>query len=173
MRTTYCKKEFISNIFIQPKNNGKYRLILNLAKFNKNTNYRHLKMESLNTAMHLISKNWYFTSVDLCDAYYSVPIASEHRKYLRFTWKQQMYEFTFLPNGLGKLFTKLMKPISLAYIDDSLLISDTTEHCSKNVNEIIHLLFDLGFAINYETSVLTQTHSIKFLFYCQFKYNDD
>ena len=46
--------------------------------------------------MHLISKNCYFASVDLCDAYYSVPIAPEHRKYLRFIWKQQMYEFTCL-----------------------------------------------------------------------------
>ena len=71
-------------------------------------------MESLNTAMHLISKNCYFASVDLSDAYYSVPIASEHRKYLRSTWKQQMYEFTCLPNGLAcapRLFTKLMKPV--------------------------------------------------------------
>ena len=66
----------------------KYRLILNLAKFNEN----------INTAMNIISKNCYFASVDLCDGYYSVPIASEHRKYLRFTWKQQMYEFTCLPN---------------------------------------------------------------------------
>ena len=126
--------------------------------------------------MHLISKNCYFASVDLCDAYYSVPIASEERKYLRFTWKQQMYEFTCLPNGLAcapRLFTKLMKPvyatlrsagfISVAYIDDSLLISDTAEHCSKNVNETINLLSEVGFTINYEKSVLIPAHSIKFL----------
>ena len=94
--------------------------------------------------MHLISKNCYFASADLCDEYYSVPIATEHRKCLRFTWKQQMYKFTCLPNGHAcapRLFTKLMKPvyatlrsagfISVAYIDDSLLISDTAEHCSK------------------------------------------
>ena len=171
MRVIYCKNQFISNIFIRPKNNGKYRLILNLAKLNENINYRHFKMESLNTAMHLISKNCYFASVDLCDAYYIVPVASEHRKYLRFTWKQQMYEFTCLPNGLAcapRLFTKLMKPvfatlrsasfISVAYIDDSLLISDTAEHCSKNVNETINLLSKLGFNINYEKSVLILAH---------------
>ena len=73
---------------------------LNLAKLNENINYRHFKMESLNTAMHLISKNCYFASVDLCNAYYSVPIASEHRKYLRFNWKQQTYEFTCKPNSV-------------------------------------------------------------------------
>ena len=84
MRAIYCKNQFISNIYIRPKNNGKYILILNLAKLNENINYRHFKMESINTAMHLISKNCYFAPVDLCDAYYSVPIVSERRKYLRF-----------------------------------------------------------------------------------------
>ena len=133
-------------------------------------------MESLNTATHLISKNCYFASVDLCDAYYSVPIASEHRKYLRVTWKQQMYEFTCLPNGLAcapRLLTKLLKPvyatlhsagfISVAYIDDSLLISDTAEHCSKNVNETINLLSELGFTIKYEKPVLIPAQSKKIL----------
>ena len=51
----------------------------------------------------------------------------------------------------------------MAYIDDSLLISDTAEHCSKNVNETINLLSELGFTINYEKSVLIPAHSIKFL----------
>ena len=43
MRAVYCQNQIISNIFIRPKNNGKYRLILNLAKFNENINYRHIK----------------------------------------------------------------------------------------------------------------------------------
>ena len=115
-------------------------------------------MELLNIAMHLISKNCYFACVDLCDAY-----CLRAQEYFRFTWKQQMYEFTCLPNGLAcapRLFTKLMKPvyaplrsagvISVAYIDDALLISDTAEHCSRNVNETINLLSELGFTINYE-----------------------
>ena len=54
-RAIYCKNKLISNIFIRPKSNWKHRLILNLAKLNESINYRHFKMESLNTAMHLIS----------------------------------------------------------------------------------------------------------------------
>ena len=53
--------------------------------------------------------------------------------------------------------------ISVAYIDDSLLISDIAEHCSKNVNETINLLSELGFTINYEKLVLIPAHSIKLL----------
>ena len=51
----------------------------------------------------------------------------------------------------------------MAYIDDSLRISDTAEHCSKNVRKTINLLSELRFTINYEKSVLTPAHSIKFL----------
>ena len=53
--------------------------------------------------------------------------------------------------------------ISVAYIDDSLFILDTAEHCPKNVNETIHLLSELGFTINYEKSVLIPAYPIKFL----------
>ena len=44
MRATYCENQFIANSFIRPKCNGKNRLILNLAKFNENINYRHFKI---------------------------------------------------------------------------------------------------------------------------------
>ena len=40
-------------------------------------------------------------SVDLKDAYYSVPIASEDRKFLKFEWKGDYYQYTCLPNGLA------------------------------------------------------------------------
>ena len=88
-----------------------------------------------------------------------------------------MYEFTCLPKGLvctPQIFTKLMKPvyanlhsasfISVVYIDELLLISDTAEQCSKNFTETLNLgLSELGFTINHEKSVLIPAHSIKFL----------
>ena len=86
--------------------------------------------------------------------------------------------------NLTRVFTKLMEPvyatlrsarfISVAYIDDSLLISDTAEHCSKNVNETINLLSELGFAINYlKISINTGTFNKIPWFYYRLKYNDD
>ena len=40
-------------------------------------------------------------SIDMKDAYYSIPIKREDRQYLRFNWEDQFYEFTCLPNGLS------------------------------------------------------------------------
>ena len=31
----------------------------------------------------------FMTSIDLKDAYYSVPMALEHQKYLKFVWRNQ------------------------------------------------------------------------------------
>ena len=52
-------------------------------------------------------------SVDIKDAYYSVPIAAEDQKFLKFMFEGQLYQFTCLPNGLfpgPRKFTKLLKP---------------------------------------------------------------
>ena len=53
-------------------------------------------------------------SIDLKDAYYSVPIAQANQKYLKFQWENKLYVFTCFPNGLAfcpRKFTKLLKPV--------------------------------------------------------------
>ena len=56
-------------------------------------------------------------SIDLTDAYYTVPVASEHRKYLRFIWGGKLFQCTCLSNGLSaapRYFTKLLKQVEVA-----------------------------------------------------------
>ena len=40
--TTYCEGEYISNIFIRPKKDGSYRLILNLKNLNQFVQYHRI-----------------------------------------------------------------------------------------------------------------------------------
>ena len=52
------------------------------------------------------------TSVNLKDAYYSVPISEKDSKFLKFFWKGEFYQFRALPNGLSsgpRLFMKLLQ----------------------------------------------------------------
>ena len=37
-----------------------------------------------------------FTVLDLHSAYFSIPVHDESRKYLKFVWKGNLYEFIFL-----------------------------------------------------------------------------
>ena len=60
----------------------------------------------------------FMASVDLKDAYYSVPIATEDRKYLKFEWQGSYFQYTCLPNGLAcapRLFTKNTKASLFSY----------------------------------------------------------
>ena len=175
-RVHHTEGEFISKIFTRPKKNGKIRIILDLSILNKNVRYEHFKMENFNTALALVSKNCYFASIDLQDAYYSVSIDWQFKKYLRFTWKNNLFEFNCLPNGYSgapRLFTKLMKPIfgklrsegylSVYYLDDSLQIGNSFEECRINVFATAKLLSEAGFIINTDKSVAIPSQKILFL----------
>lgn len=174
----HCDGEFISTVFIRKKSNGKNRLILNLKSLNESVEYVHFKMESLQSAMRLMKKHAYMVSIDLRDAYYAINVSPEFRKYLRFIWKGQLYQFTCMPNGLSnapRKFTKLLKPVfkllrskgflSVVYLDDSYLQGQTFQQCLLNMCETKALLTDLGFLINYDKSILLPTQEIVFLGY--------
>lgn len=92
--------EFVSQIFSVPKRNGGLRIILNLKPLNCDIQYHHFKMENLNSVLNLINEHCFMASIDLKDAYYSVNIHESFRKYLRFLWNDQLFQFTCLPNGL-------------------------------------------------------------------------
>ena len=66
--------EFVSPIFTTPKKDGNIRLILNLKKLNESVENYHFKMDNIHTALKLITQGCWMASLDLKDAYYSVPI---------------------------------------------------------------------------------------------------
>ena len=112
-----CKHEageFISPIFTRLKKDGTYRMILNLKSFNAHVTHYHFKMDNIWSAIRLMKPGCYMASIDLKDAYYSVPISTNHQKFLKFEWKGNLYQFVCFPNGLAlwpRKFTKLLKPV--------------------------------------------------------------
>ena len=93
MKVKYSSGQIVSGIFLLPKKDGTFSLILNLKSFNEFVTHHHFKMDSLQSIIKLV------VSIDMKDAYYSIPVKIEDRKYLRFKWADQFYEFTCLPNG--------------------------------------------------------------------------
>lgn len=168
--------DFISTIFLRPKKDGTHRMILNLKQFNQYVVYHHFKMDTLEHAVQLMTPGCYMASVDLKDAYYTVPIYSVHQKFLKFWFDDKFYQYTCLPNGLAsapRLFTKLLKPVystlrsmghvSSAYIDDSYLQGDTYNECYNNVVDTVKMLSSLGFCVHPVKSVFIPTQQLVFL----------
>ena len=95
---------------------------------------------------------------------------------LRFYWQGNRYQYTSLAIGLAsapRIFTKLLKPAfstlrkrgraSVAYIDNSFLISKSKTEYAENILETAELLDNLGLTINKEKSVFTPSKTIQFL----------
>ena len=168
--------EYISTIFVRKKKSGKYRMILNLKGLNKHIEKHPFKMDTLRSAVRLMTPNCIMASIDLKDVYYVVPITDEHRKYLRFYWQGSLYQYTCMPNGLSsapRCFTKLLKPVystlrqyghlNVGYIDDSCLQGSDTKECLLNISDTQTLFTDLGFVINVDKSCVIPAQQINFL----------
>lgn len=132
-------------------------MILNLKSLNQYIVYHHFEMDSILTAVSLMKHGCFMASLDLKDAYYSVSIAQEDRKYFKFVWRGKLYTFMCFPNGLAlcpRKFTKLLKPgystlwqmghLSVAYTDDSYLQGGHCDNCFQNVMDPARLFVYLG-----------------------------
>ena len=144
-------KEFVSVILTRNKKGGSKGMIWNLKSFNKFVNYKHFKMESINNVLNIIRPNVYMASIDLKDAFFSVPIHHTHQKYLKFTF-DDLFQFTCMPSGYGpvmRVFTKISKvPFghlrslghnSVVYVDDSYPQGETYQACLDNISDTIKL----------------------------------
>ena len=83
-------QEFVSPIFTLNKKDGNIRVILNLKKLNESFKYRHFKMDNIYTILKLITKDCWMASLDLKDAYYSVPIHPDYQKFLKFHYNGKL-----------------------------------------------------------------------------------
>ncbi|KAJ8913813.1 hypothetical protein NQ315_002719 [Exocentrus adspersus] len=119
--------------------------------------------------------NQFISSTFLADKP-NVPVDPTNRRYLRFRWEGQLYEFTCIPFGLSTApftFTKMIKPITeslrvqgiscISYLDDFLILGKTETECLQNTRTTLNLLQSLGILINTEKSCLQPSRRQKFL----------
>ena len=168
--------QVISNVFLRPKKDGGHRMILDLTWVNLHVKYEHFKMHSIQTALEMMRMDCWMASIDLKDAYYSVPVKAEQRKFLRFRWKGELFQFKVLPNGLAcapRCFTKILNPVfaslrelgveAFPYIDDSFIVADSSEVCKESVDRLADMLGSLGFVLHQQKSVMEPTKELTFL----------
>ena len=152
--------EYILPIFLREKADGTQRHILNVKHLNKYLEYKHFKIQTLQTILTLIQPNCYMATIDLKGAYYSVTIDGNDTCFFKFLCNSKLLKFVFLPNGLSpgpRKFTKLTKPpfsisrmqgCSVAiYIHDIIGIDQRFEECLLPVVKPINLFQKLDFLI--------------------------
>ena len=133
-------------------------------------------MEGINEVICLVEKDMKMISIGLTQDYFHVKIAEKFQNYTIFTWKNQLYKFKVLPNGLApgpRLFVKLTKAISshlrknsvdiLVYIDDSFLCVKDEYLLERNKWKAIEVFEKCGFTINWKKSCLKPSTQLEFL----------
>ena len=167
---------FLSTIFLVPKKDGGQRPVINLKSLNKFIYTEHFKMEGIHILRDLLRAGDWMTKVDLKDAYFMVPIHEEDRAFLKFSFKEKVYQFKCLPFGLACapwVFTKTLKPLAaqlrqlgmrlIVYIDDILILAESKELARDHFIGLVYLLENLGFVISKPKCVLEPTQSVEFL----------
>lgn len=168
---------FVCSFFcIKKKQAGQFRPIVNLKPLNKFIRYQHFKMENLESVRFLVRKGDWLAKVDLKDAYFTVAVKESHHKYLRFRWKNRVFEFNCMAFGLSpapRIFTKIPKVVMaflrrrgirlVIYLDDIFILNESKEGLLADIDIVIDLLQSLGFLINWEKSIIVPTQTIEHL----------
>ena len=136
---------FFSPVFIVPKKDGGWRPIINLKALNQFLRTQHFKMENIYTLRDILKQGDYMGKIDLKDAYFSVKIFPDHKKFLRFRWRGVAYQYKALPFGFAtapRVFSKIMqeamkilreKSIRLIqYLDDILILASSPDQLRKH-----------------------------------------
>ncbi|KAI8503707.1 hypothetical protein Bbelb_186780 [Branchiostoma belcheri] len=122
----YHHTQFVSTLFTVPKKTGGLRPVINLKPLNKFLHKQRFKMESLRLIKHKVRPGDYMAKLDLTDAYFTIPVHKDDRKYLTFHWRGRFYQFQCLPFGIAtapRVFTKVMK-VPIALLQSEVLLCD-------------------------------------------------
>ena len=169
---------FFNRLFIVPKPNHKWPPILDLSTLNQFLCVKTFKMETPETIRTSLQQEEWVTSLDFSDAYFHIPIHFTSRKFLRFHFQNQSYQFRALPFGLSTApmeFTGVVKEVKLMaqsqgirihqYLDDWLIRAPTKESCHQGTQSLLALCQELGWMVNMQKSELEPQQVFDFVGY--------
>ena len=169
---------FFNRLFLVAKPNNKWRPILDLSNLNPFLKVEKFKMETPETIRTSLQRGEWVTSVDFRDAYFHIPTQEQSRKYLRFHFQGQTYQFKALPFGLSTApleFTVIAKEVKLMamhkgirihqYLDDWLVRAMSYQVCIQHTRVLLEMCQDLGWVVNREKSELDPKQVFDFVGY--------
>ena len=169
------------------KSNGDDRLIIHLSLLNNFILKTQFRLEKHAIIKSLIQKNDYLSSIDLLDAFFSIPLHVSSKKFVMFEFENVCYCYNVFPLGLTsspRIFFKMLKPVisSLraegikisSYLDDIFLCCSSASCLKFQITSTLNLLISLGFTPNYKKiSSLTFSRDYSLRIYLEFSSDDN
>ena len=103
---------YVSKVFLVPKPNGKWRLVMDFRWLNSHCREFKCRFETLKALQRLARRGDYMFSFDLQDGYHAIGIAPEDRKYFTFCLDGEYFQAAALPFGWNMspyVFVKTMR----------------------------------------------------------------
>ena len=158
---------FYSNIFLVPKSEQRWRLIIDLSRLSVHIDsgfsHGNIRVNKNSNA----TRDWVI-SIDLTDTYLHIPIHKRYRRYLRFTHNQTIWQFKNMPFGLSVppwLFTMVTTQVKIMahrqviimhmYLDDWVIRSQCRLTLVKQTQWLLNLCMTIGLRVNFQKSELT------------------
>lgn len=180
---------FESHLFLVTKQDGSNRPVLNLKALNRFLDAGKFRLVNMFKVPYFLQPNDWMMKIDLSQAYFHVPVAESHRRFLRFVaptdkvsrrpadrTTQSVWQMTCLPFGLAsapRTFATLSNWVAqqlrlkgvrvLVYLDDFLLVNQSPHKLQEHARLAKALLHELGWEINNEKSSTIPVQDLEFL----------
>ncbi|GAB0208717.1 hypothetical protein GRJ2_003337400 [Grus japonensis] len=152
---------FNSPIWPVRKSKGEWRLTVDYRGLNEVTppiSTAMVDMLELHYELESKAAKWYAT-IDIANAFFSIPLAAECRPQFAFTWRGVQYTWNRLPQGWkhsptighgliqAALGEKGEAPEHMQHIDDMTVWGNSAEEVSEKGKKIVQILLKAGFII--------------------------
>ena len=145
------KSPWASPILLADKKNGKVRFCIDYRRLNNVTIQDAYPLPKMDEIFKVLGNSSYFSTLDLTDAFWSIPVAEDDRQKTAFTSKYGLWEFTSMPFGLTnapaiqqRFIESILHGVlwnnCFAYIDDILCFSQTFEDHLQDLKTILSRL---------------------------------
>ena len=126
--------EFSSSVVLVAKKNGSLRMCADFTNLSKILRTHKYTLPNVQDFVNLAHGCKYFTTLDIKDAYYSIPVRPADKHILTIATPLGNFQYNFLPMGLATsscYYQRLMNEVAaglpnvFAYLDDIIVLSQT------------------------------------------------
>lgn len=144
-----------SPVVLVRKRDGSWRFCVDFRKLNAITKKDVHPLPRVDDIMDKLQGSQFFTTLDLASGYWQVPIKEQDKEKTAFSTGSGLYEFNVVPFGLcnapatfqrtiNKVLANQLWKTCLAYLDDIIVFSRTSEEHLRDLREIFQSLDNAG-----------------------------